>query len=110
MAKTKTIFVCSECGYESPKWLGKCPACQAWNTFYEEKMVESKVGAGSSKEKKAKTSPRVLNEVVGKSESRTSTGISELDRVLRRRTSKWFTSITRGRARYWKIYIGTRAL
>ena len=38
MAKAKSIFVCSDCGYESPKWLGKCPACNAWNTFYEEKV------------------------------------------------------------------------
>ena len=38
MAKAKTVFVCSDCGYESPKWLGKCPACNSWNTFYEEKL------------------------------------------------------------------------
>ena len=38
MAKAKSIFVCSDCGYESPKWLGKSPACNAWNTFYEEKV------------------------------------------------------------------------
>lgn len=38
MAKAKSIFVCSDCGYESPKWLGKCPACNSWNTFYEEKV------------------------------------------------------------------------
>ena len=38
MAKAKTIFVCSECGNESPKWLGKCPACNSWNTFYEQKI------------------------------------------------------------------------
>ena len=37
MAKNKTIFVCSECGNESSKWLGKCPACNSWNTFYEQK-------------------------------------------------------------------------
>ena len=38
MAKSMTVFVCSECGNESPKWLGKCPACNSWNTFYEEKV------------------------------------------------------------------------
>ena len=38
MAKAKTVFVCSECGNESPKWLGKCPACNSWNTFYEQKI------------------------------------------------------------------------
>ena len=83
MNKVKTIFVCSECGYESPKWLGKCPGCQAWNSFYEEKMVENKgITAGSSKDKKTKATPRALNDVAGKLEGRTSTGISELDRVL----------------------------
>ena len=39
MAKTnKTVFVCNECGYESSKWLGKCPACNSWNTFFEQKI------------------------------------------------------------------------
>ena len=39
MAKTnKTIFVCNECGYESSKWLGKCPACNSWNSFFEQKI------------------------------------------------------------------------
>ena len=42
MAKAKSVFVCNECGYESPKWLGKCPACNSWNTFFEQKVVESK--------------------------------------------------------------------
>ena len=36
MSKVKTAFFCSNCGYESPKWLGKCPACNLWNTFIEE--------------------------------------------------------------------------
>ena len=36
--KAKTIFVCNECGYESAKWMGKCPACNSWNTFFEEKL------------------------------------------------------------------------
>ena len=36
MAKIKTIFTCQECGYESPRWLGKCPSCNQWNTFVEE--------------------------------------------------------------------------
>lgn len=38
MAKLATIFVCSNCGNESPKWFGKCPACNEWNTCYEEKI------------------------------------------------------------------------
>ena len=81
MAKSKSVFVCSECGYESPKWLGKCPACNAWNTFYEEK-VQTKSASGANVKLKEKAKPRNLNDVEGKLEVRTSTGISELDRVL----------------------------
>ena len=51
MAKNKTVFVCSSCGYESPKWMGKCPACNEWNTFYEEKVVSStSFNSGKKKE------------------------------------------------------------
>ena len=49
MAKSKTIFVCSECGNESAKWLGKCPACGSWNTFYEQKVVDTKSSSGKVK-------------------------------------------------------------
>ena len=79
MAKTKTIFVCSECGYESPKWLGKCPACNAWNTFYEEK--EQKAVTLDGKVKQA-AKPKALNSVEGKEAIRMKTGYQELDRVL----------------------------
>lgn len=79
MAKEKTVFVCSECGYESPKWMGKCPACNQWNTFYEEKLTK---GASSKYEKKKEVTPMVLNKLEGKEISRNSTGFSELDRVL----------------------------
>ena len=80
MAKDKSVFVCNSCGYESPKWLGKCPACNEWNTFYEEKLAKS---ATSNKyEKKKEVKPLMLNELVGQEVSRSSTGFSELDRVL----------------------------
>ncbi len=80
MAKDKSVFVCNSCGYESPKWLGKCPACNEWNTFYEEKLAKS---ASSNKyEKKKEVKPLMLNELVGQGVSRNSTGFSELDRVL----------------------------
>ena len=68
MAKAKTIFVCSECGNESSKWLGKCPACGAWNSFYEEKAV-TKTSSGMVTKVSVtwtSTSGRVLN-VYGKS-------------------------------------------
>ena len=79
MAKNKTIFVCSECGNESSKWLGKCPACQAWNSFYEQKIVETK-----NKEIKDKTKsiPQKLNSYEAKETLRINTGFTELNRVL----------------------------
>ena len=42
MAKNQTVFVCSSCGNESSKWFGKCPACNEWNTYYEQKVVKEK--------------------------------------------------------------------
>ena len=79
MAKTKTVFVCSNCGYESAKWLGKCPACNEWNTFYEEKLSKE---SGSIEKRTKSVKPSKLNSVEGKEASRTSTGFDELDRVL----------------------------
>ena len=79
MAKNQTIFVCSSCGNESPKWLGKCPACNSWNTFYEEKIIKDK----TTNERRA-TSAEVmkLNSVEVEKYSRYKTGYEELDRVL----------------------------
>ena len=81
MAKSKTIFVCNECGYESAKWLGKCPACNSWNSFFEEKVVESKNSKLKSEDKK-RNIPQKLNSYEAKQTFRTSTGFEELDRVL----------------------------
>lgn len=81
MAKAKSVFVCSDCGYESPKWLGKCPSCNSWNTFYEEK-IQVTTTSGKALNVKESAKPMKLNSVEGKEAVRTSTGISELDRVL----------------------------
>lgn len=81
MAKNKTIFVCSECGYESPKWMGKCPACNQWNTFYEEKKINSSASNNTLKRKEI-SKPVELNKIEGKIENKISTGFGELDRVL----------------------------
>ena len=81
MAKNKTIFVCTECGYESPKWMGKCPACNQWNTFVEEKAIIGK-GNALSKMSKERRKPIQLNTIEGRENTRTSTGFIELDRVL----------------------------
>ena len=81
MAKAKTVFVCGNCGYESAKWLGKCPACNEWNSFYEEKINNAAVSSNNPSGKQ-KSAPRKLKEVEGIDATRISTGIGELDRVL----------------------------
>ncbi|AFC33678.1 RadA [Paenibacillus mucilaginosus 3016] len=82
MAKTKTKFFCSECGYESPKWLGKCPGCQAWNSFVEEIETVSKSrgfhGGASEKKEKAVS---IIN-IESSEEARIITENRELNRVL----------------------------
>ena len=80
MAKAKTVFFCSDCGHESSKWLGQCPACKSWNTFVEEKQSVTK--KGGAKPRRASASPMNMSEVSIKSEERIPTGIGELDRVL----------------------------
>lgn len=80
MAKAKTVFVCNNCGYESAKWLGRCPACNEWNTFYEEKLTTTSSN-GKNKERKS-VNPVKLGSVVNKQTTRISTGIEELNRVL----------------------------
>ena len=80
MAKVKSVFVCSSCGYESAKWLGKCPACNEWNSFYEEKLAKDNLK--SSSEKRKSVIPQSLNSVESKQSVRISTGIGELNRVL----------------------------
>lgn len=79
--KTKTIFSCQKCGYQSPKWLGRCPDCNSWNSFVEEEFAENLSGA---KEKLSlyKDGPVLLRDVEIKDTSRIKIGISELDRVL----------------------------
>ena len=81
MAKEKVIYFCAECGFESPKWLGQCPSCKAWNSFSEapKKAAESK-GKAVRNPSSAKVSS--LSEVSAKEEERFSSGISEFDRVL----------------------------
>ena len=77
--KVSTVFVCNECGYESSKWLGKCPSCNAWNTFVEEKAIQA---TGSKDRKKPQGEVVKLNTVKQKETSRVKTGVEELDRVL----------------------------
>ena len=81
MAKTKTVFYCTQCGNETPKWQGKCPACGAWNTLQEH--IDRPVAPG-----RAKSVPvggikiKSISQVDSGDEIRFSTGMGELDRVL----------------------------
>lgn len=79
MAKSTSVFVCNECGYETGKWLGKCPACESWNSFYEEKVVKSK---NSDSKKVVESRPINLCDVKTENLPRFLTGFNELDRVL----------------------------
>lgn len=84
MAKKKTKFICQECGYESPKWMGKCPGCNIWNSMVEERIesayterrgsLTSTTGAGKK--------PISIQEVVSEQEQRIDTKMKELNRVL----------------------------
>lgn len=79
MAKTKTLFVCQQCGYDTPRWVGKCPGCGSWNSFVEERETPSaqKTGGVVFKEK-----PVLLQDVDLGEEKRLWTSIDEFDRVL----------------------------
>ena len=84
MAKEKTMYVCSGCGYETPRWMGKCPGCGAWNTLEEQapclvqaapvKAIKQRPGTGAGALR--------LDEIPEENALRASTGIGELDRVL----------------------------
>lgn len=83
MAKEKTVYVCSNCGQESPKWTGKCPACGAWNTYVEEVVRKETVGTRPlSGMEAAKSRPVLLHEIVADDEPRIDMGDVELNRVL----------------------------
>jgi len=78
LSKVKTKFVCNECGYETSKWMGKCPACLEWNTMIEEKDTGAKGIKTASPSSKAIP----ITDVAKDYEDRVKTGIDELDRVL----------------------------
>lgn len=79
--KQKTIYVCSECGYESVKWFGKCPSCGEWNTM-EEQLPVIASSKGSGRIKASASSVMKLNEINSDIEKRVLTGVREFDRVL----------------------------
>ena len=82
MIKAKTHFVCQACGYQAPKWLGRCPGCQEWNTFIEERVVEEKVPGRDILGLEPGAVPVAISKIVSEEEDRIRIGIGELDRVL----------------------------
>ncbi|HIV21108.1 MAG TPA: DNA repair protein RadA [Candidatus Scatomorpha stercorigallinarum] len=79
--KKKTVFYCTECGNETAKWAGQCPACGAWNTLVEA-PAEPKAKSDAARPRKGGTAPKLLSELDTQEEIRFPTGLSELDRVL----------------------------
>ncbi len=84
MAKTKTVFFCKECGNESPKWIGHCPGCGAWNSYVEESVVVGKDSKSvkSSILPETKSKPTRVAEISSVKEARINLGYEELNRVL----------------------------
>ncbi len=83
MAKDKkSIFFCQNCGYESAKWMGKCPSCGKWNSMVEETVSTKNTSAASKIENGKKAEPVSLSAISLKEENRIKSGINELDRVL----------------------------
>lgn len=81
--KSKTVFFCSECGYETPKWMGRCPSCGTWNTLVEAPAeTKSKAGAAFLSGKIRKNPPELLMSLGTEDELRFSTGFEEFDRIL----------------------------
>ena len=79
--KTKTVFFCKECGQESPKWMGQCPGCHAWNTMVEEEIVTSSKNT-TKRSREQEAVPSALSAISLSEEDRISTGMKEMDRVL----------------------------
>jgi len=78
--RVKTVFACGECGATSPRWMGRCPGCGAWNTLAEERAIKPPTGRAGRRGRAV--APVALGDVGGENDARISTGLGELDRVL----------------------------
>lgn len=81
MAKTKTVYLCQNCGADSAKWLGRCPSCGEWNTFVEQRISKSPVRS-SSQEKRTMTAPQSIEQVSSEQVARIDLKNGEFNRVL----------------------------
>ena len=84
MAKEKTVYICGACGYETPRWMGKCPGCGSWNTLEEQAPAASAAAPVKANKQRGGTGAKAmrLEDIPEESASRATTGIGELDRVL----------------------------
>ena len=83
MSKTKTVFICQQCGYQAPKWLGRCPDCQGWGTLVEELLTEEAPATDARQRWSTEEGPRAIGEVAEAEEgTRLCTRLEEFNRVL----------------------------
>ncbi len=82
MTKVKTVFVCQNCGAESPKWIGRCPSCKEWNTYHEEIIAPASPRESSFFTGREKRKPELLDGIEANEKNRRKTGLAELDRIL----------------------------
>jgi DNA repair protein RadA/Sms len=84
VAKSKTLFFCQSCGYESAKWIGKCPSCESWNSFVEEVVSKNETTKNEWRQdsKSRASKPKTLSEIESTGEIRIATPDQELNRVL----------------------------
>ena len=80
MAKAKTVYICQNCGVQSPKWIGRCNSCNEWNTFVEE--IITKVSDKIKIPFQEQSKPKLLSEISNISEKRLDTHNNEFNRVL----------------------------
>src|SRR5579859_7761852 len=79
MAKTHSLYVCQQCGYESPRWLGKCPNCGTWNSLVETVVAKEKI---SQNRQTSGTKPILLSSINNQKLARITTKIDEFDQIL----------------------------
>jgi DNA repair protein RadA/Sms len=82
MTKTKTVFVCQNCGVESARWIGRCPSCKEWNTYHEEIIAPASSKGSGFMSDLEKRKPELLDNIEADEKNRQKTGIGELDRIL----------------------------
>lgn len=82
MAKTKTVYVCQNCGAESSKWIGRCPSCGEWNTYHEEIVAPVSSHGMSFSYNQEKKKPDLLDNIKSDEKDRQKTGLTEVDRIL----------------------------